>query len=88
MMEAATYRCAQGCCGVCHPWEGQAPGVRRSFFIADGLAGRDAQGSVVMESPPATSLVMAQPEVLLQILVVALDAPAMMGDIGEFIGGG
>jgi phage baseplate assembly protein gpV len=35
---------------------------------------------MVVEPPPTSTLVVAQAEVLLQILVVALDAPALMGN--------
>src|SRR3546814_10658355 len=38
--------------------------------------GRDAQCRVVMEPSPAAPLVMAEPELLLEFLIVALDAPA------------
>ncbi|OHC13082.1 MAG: hypothetical protein A2002_07975 [Pseudomonadales bacterium GWC1_66_9] len=46
--------------------------------------GGDAQAGMVVEPPPTTPLVMPQPQVLLEILVVALDTPAQMGDAYQF----
>lgn len=40
---------------------------------------------MVAEAPPAPPLVVAQPEVLLQVLVVALDTPALMSGAEQFI---
>lgn len=40
-----------------------------------------------MEPPPPSALVMGEAEVLLLILVVALDAPAMIGDADECFDG-
>ena len=37
---------------------------------------RNAQSSVVMETPPSPSLIVTQSQVRLQVLVIALDAPA------------
>ncbi len=37
--------------------------------------GGDAEGCMVMEASPASSFVMAEPEFLFELLVVALDAP-------------
>ena len=39
--------------------------------------GRDAQRGMVVEPPPASTLVVPQAEVLLQILVVAFNAPVL-----------
>lgn len=47
--------------------------------------GGNAQAGVVMESSPATSFVMVQATVLLQILVVTLDAPAPMGGANQLV---
>ena len=41
--------------------------------------GRDAHRGVVVESPPASPLEVTQPKVLLEVLVIALDAPAHLG---------
>ena len=40
---------------------------------------------MVVKPPPAAALVVPQPEVLLQILVVALDAPALMNGADQFV---
>ena len=59
------------------------------FFAADWLVGdesfrhhepvgRDAQAGMVVEPSPATALVVTESEILLQVLVVALDAPALV----------
>lgn len=40
---------------------------------------------MVVEPSPSAALVVPQPEVLLQILVVALDAPALMGGVDQFV---
>jgi hypothetical protein len=64
--------------------EGQAFCVRRSFFGAGGFASgdafrhqksvrRDAQRRVMMEAPPASSFVMAEPQFLFQLLIVAFN---------------
>ena len=42
--------------------------------------GRDAQRGVMVKPAPAPSLIVAQSEVLLQILVIPLDAPTHFGD--------
>lgn len=49
--------------------------------------GRDAQCRVMMEAAPAAPLVMAEPEFLLQFLVIPLDAPAQLGEIDETLEG-
>src|SRR3954449_80846 len=40
---------------------------------------RDAQGGVMMKATPAPSLVVIKPQLLLQLLIVALDPPAHLG---------
>ena len=47
--------------------------------------GRNVRSSVVVEPPPAATFVRAQAEVLLQVLVVALDAPMLMGDADQLV---
>lgn len=42
---------------------------------------------MVMKPSPATPFVVAQSKVLLQVLVVALDAPAVVSDIDQFADG-
>lgn len=62
------------------------------FFAAQRLAGdeplghqeaigRDAQSGMVVKPAPAAALIVPQTEVLLELLVVALDAPALMGGV-------
>ena len=69
---------------------GQVPGVVRSFFtlclvgVSQPLGqqeaiGGDAQAGVMMKAPPASALVVAQAEILLEVLVVTLDAPTHLG---------
>lgn len=59
------------------------------FFATDRLfgvesfchqkpVGRDAQAGLVVEPSPPAAFVVAQAEVLFQVLVVALDAPSLM----------
>ncbi len=66
------------------------------FFAADWFVGHEAfchqepvcgnaQTGVVVESSPAPSLVVAQAEVLLQVLVVTLDTPALMSGADQFV---
>ena len=50
--------------------------------------GRDAQRGVVVKPAPAPSLIVAQPEVRLQILVIALYAPAHLGNEHHLLQGG
>jgi len=40
----------------------------------------NAQSGVMMEAAPAASLIMAQSEFLLQLLVIPFDDPALFGD--------
>ena len=42
---------------------------------------------MMVEPPPAAPLVVSQPKVLLQILIVALDAPALIGDADQLVDG-
>src|SRR5665811_2398497 len=42
--------------------------------------GRDAQSGVMVKAAPTPSFIVAKPEVLLQILVIALNAPTHLGD--------
>src|SRR4051794_25564487 len=48
---------------------------------------RDAQGGVVVEAAPAPALEVPQPELLLQLLEVALDAPAQLRDRDQLLEG-
>lgn len=46
-------------------------------------AGCDAQRGVVVETAPAASLVMPEPNFLLEFLIVASDAPAQFGEADQ-----
>lgn len=87
--------CPQDCRVGGNPGEWQAL-LRRSFFTAAGLFGDEAfshqetvsgnaQAGVMMKPSPTTSLVMAQPEVLLQVLIVTLDTPALVGNANQHV---
>src|SRR5450759_1997552 len=45
--------------------------------------GRDAQRGVVMETAPPTPFEMSEPELLLELLIVALDAPTQLGGVDQ-----
>ncbi len=97
MIEVATWRCARRtAAGDVTFGKGRHLAFDEVFFAADRLVGdesfchqepvgRDAQGSMVVEPPPTSTLVVAQTEVLLQILVVALDALALMAGAGQLV---
>src|SRR5450432_4727860 len=89
--ESDTWRCARWApprdviCG-----KGRHLADDEVFFRANGLArgepfgdqecvGSDTQARVMMESAPTPAFIVAEPELLLEVLVVALDAPAHVG---------
>src|SRR6516164_11004632 len=45
--------------------------------------GRDRQRAVMVEAPPGAALVMADADLLLEFLIVALDAPTQLGQIDQ-----
>src|SRR6202163_4174081 len=45
--------------------------------------GRDAQRGVMVEAAPSAPFIMAEPDLLLEFLIVALDAPAQLGEIDQ-----
>lgn len=47
--------------------------------------GGDAQGGVVMKAPPVSPFVVGQAKLLLEFPVIALDAPAHLGDEDQLI---
>ena len=49
--------------------------------------GRDAQRRMVMKAAPSAAFKMAQPNLLLELLIIALDAPAQFGDVDQVIEG-
>src|SRR6266478_4821197 len=56
---------------------------KSAAFGDEESVGGDAQGRVMMESAPPAPLVVAEAEFLLEVLIVALDAPAQLGLIGH-----
>ena len=70
---------------------GTSGGGKTAPFGHQEPVGRDAEGSVMVKTAPASSFIVAQSEFLLQFFVVALDDPAMLGQshqIGMLSGGG
>src|SRR5215216_925447 len=49
-------------------------------------SGRDAQRGVMVEAAPPASFKVTQPHFLLELLIIALDAPAQLGGVDQ-IGG-
>src|SRR5674536_388595 len=45
--------------------------------------GGDAQRGVVVEAAPPSALEMPKPDLLLELLIVALDAPAQLGEVDQ-----
>src|SRR5262249_10525887 len=45
--------------------------------------GGDAEGGVMMKATPAAALIVAEPDLLLEFLIVAFDAPAQFGEIDQ-----
>ena len=86
MIDVATWRCARRTsAGDVILGKGRYLAFDEVFFTADRLVGdeafchqepvgRDAQGGMVVEPPPTSTLVVAQAEVLLQILVVGVSS--------------
>src|SRR5258705_10885004 len=58
--------------------------LRREALSNEKAVRRYAQRRVVMETAPTASLEMPQAEFLLELLVVALDAPTQLGESHEF----
>src|SRR5690349_10657825 len=52
-------------------------------FLRRGTVGRNRVRRVVMEPSPASTLVVVEADLLLQVLEVALDAPSELGGIDE-----
>jgi alpha-ketoglutarate-dependent taurine dioxygenase len=44
---------------------------------------RDAQCGVVVKTPPSAPLEVAEADLLLEVLIIALDAPAQLGEIDD-----
>jgi hypothetical protein len=58
---------------------GASGGGKTAPFGHQEPIGRDAEGSVMVKTAPASSFIMSQSEFLLQFLVVALDDPTVFG---------
>ncbi len=73
--------------------EAQAAGVRGADFslfavcgvvlVAQALSdeeavGGDSEAGVMVEAPPASALVVPEPQILLEVLVITLDAPSQV----------
>src|SRR6185436_20779781 len=58
-------------------------GGNRTPLCDEESVGRDRERRVVMESSPASTLVVVEADLLLQVLEVALDAPSELGGIDE-----
>ena len=96
-IECGTWRCARRtAAGDVILGKGRHLACGEVFFAADRFVsdesfghqepvGRDAQRGVMMKPPPAASLIVSKPEVLLEILVVALDAPALVRGGHQFV---
>ena len=52
-------------------------GKSRPFGDEESV-GRDAERRVVVEPAPSAAFIVAEPEFLLEILIIALDAPAQL----------
>jgi len=57
-------------------------GKSRSFADQEAVGG-DAERGMMLESPPASPLVMGEAEFGFELLIIALDAPAEIDDIDE-----
>ena len=54
-------------------------GEKTAPFGHQETIGRDTEGSVVVKPAPASSFVMPQAELLFQLLIIAFDDPALLG---------
>ena len=70
----------------------------KGFFVADSFVvnqalghqisvGRNGQTRMMVKPSPATPLIVSQAKVLLQVLIVTLDAPALVGGTDQFTQG-
>ncbi len=90
---------ALDCPEGCHRWEWQVFGVAGSFFTTDIAASLEslrhqkavccnAQGRVMVKAPPAppaSPFILTQSQILFQILVIALKAPAPMRGANQVV---
>ena len=87
-IESATWRCARRAPARDVIWgKGRHLADDEVFFGADGFVGGhtlgdqesvggDTQARVMMEPAPTSAFIVTEPQLLLEVLVVALDAPA------------
>src|SRR5216684_2388918 len=61
--------------------------LRHKFPCGAGLTTGAAQCGVVMEAAPSAALEMSEPHLLLEFLIVALDAPAQLGKVHQAMEG-
>src|SRR3954452_24188375 len=57
---------------------GSGPEGEKAPLANEEAVGRDAQGGVVVEAAPAPPLVVVEPQLLLELLVIPLDPPAQL----------
>ena len=65
----------------------RAGAVATESFGEQEPVGSDAQAGVVMKAAPAAAFIVVETELLLELLVIALDAPALMGALDQFFEG-
>src|SRR4051794_18220092 len=61
---------------------GSRGGNSHPFGDQEAIGG-DAQTGMVVEAAPAAALVVPEPQLLLELLVVALDAPSELGEFNQ-----
>ena len=49
--------------------------------------GRDAERGMVMEAAPSAPFIVSEPDLLLELLIVALNAPAHLGNVNKIAEG-
>jgi hypothetical protein len=82
--------------GVGNLWERQVAGTAGRHQVLRGgnrlplgdqeSVGRDAQRGVMVEAAPPAAFEMSEPDLLLELLIIALDTPAHFGDVVELWG--
>src|SRR5246500_4370520 len=93
-IELGTWRCGRigGAAGSGTAGKGRffdCSGAMRSWggnplpFGDQEAIGCDRQRAVVMEAPPSAALIVAEADFLFEFLIVALDAPAQLGEVDE-----
>ena len=64
------------------PWFcAMSAGGKKKPLAHQKAVGRDTERGMVMEAAPAAALEMAEPDLLLQLPIVALDAPAQLDQL-------